>query len=115
MTMILLVEDDQLISRMINMRLALRGHQIELAGNGEEALKMVAAGKYDLILMDMYMPIMDGHKATQTLREQHYAGLIVAVTASVMSAESEKAINSGCNDYIPKPIGPDFEDRVDEI
>ena len=115
MARILLVEDDEFIRRMINMRLTLQGHQVEQAGNGQEALELASSGGYDLILMDMHMPVMDGHKATQALREQNYAGLIVAVTASVMSAESEKAIESGCNDYIPKPIGADFEARIYEI
>ncbi len=115
MARILLVEDDEFIRRMINMRLTLQGHQVEQAGNGQEALDLASSGGYDLILMDMHMPVMDGHKATQALREQRYAGLIVAVTASVMSAESEKAIESGCNDYIPKPIGADFEARIYEI
>jgi CheY-like chemotaxis protein len=115
MAKILLVEDDEFISRMIKMRLTRRGHRIEQACNGQEALEKVPTGDYDLVLMDIHMPIMDGHKATQILREQNYSGLIVAVTASVLSAENEKAIESGCNAYIPKPIGADFEDRVEEI
>lgn len=115
MAKILLAEDDEFISRMINMRLALRGHEIELAVNGQEALDKAVSGNYDLILMDMHMPVMDGHEATRILRDKGYDGLIVAVTASVMSADSEKAINSGCDEYIPKPIGADFEDQVETL
>ena len=115
MAKILLAEDDEFISRMINMRLTLRGHEIDLAVNGQEALDKALSGNYDLILMDMHMPVMDGHEATQTLRDKGYDGLIVAVTASVMSADSEKAIKSGCDEYIPKPIGDDFEDRVETL
>lgn len=115
MAKILLAEDDEFISRMINMRLTLRGHEIDLAVNGQEALDKALSGNYDLILMDMHMPVMDGHEATRILREKGYDGLIVAVTASVMSADSEKAIKSGCDEYIPKPIGADFEDRVETL
>ena len=86
-----------------------------LAVNGQEALDKAVSGNYDLILMDMHMPVMDGHEATQILRDKGYDGLIVAVTASVMSADSEKAINSGCDEYIPKPIGADFEDQVETL
>ena len=115
MAKILLAEDDEFISRMINMRMTLRGHEIDLAVNGQEALDKALLGNYDLILMDMHMPVMDGHEATQILRDKGYDGLIVAVTASVMSADSEKAIKSGCDEYIPKPIGDDFEDRVETL
>ena len=74
MARILLVEDDELISRMINMRLTLRGHQVEPAQNGQEALDRLALDHFDLVLMDMHMPVMDGHKATQALRKRDYTG-----------------------------------------
>ena len=115
MSRILLVEDDEFIRRMINMRLQLRGHEIDSAVNGEEAFNKAQSNSYDLILMDMHMPVMDGHEATQSLREKGYGGLILAVTASATSADCEKAIKSGCNGYISKPIGADFEDRVGEL
>jgi len=115
MARILMAEDDEFIRRMINLRLTLRGHQVDQALNGQEAVDKALVGDYDLILMDMHMPVMDGHVATSTLRDKGYDGLIVAVTASVMSADSEKAIKSGCDDYIPKPIGENFEERVDTL
>jgi len=115
MSCILLVEDDEFISRMINMRLQLRGHQVDLAVNGEEALNKALTNSYDVILMDMHMPIMDGHAATAALRERGYKGLIVAVTASAMSADSDKAIRSGCDGCITKPIGVDFEDQIEAL
>jgi len=83
--------------------------------NGQEAVDKTLAGSYALILMDMHTPVMDGHAATRVLRDKGYTGLIVAVTASVMSADSEKAIKSGCDDYIAKPIGEDFEDKVEAL
>lgn len=115
MAKILLAEDEEFISRMISLRLNLRGHEIDTAINGQEAVDKTLSGQYDLILMDMHMPLMDGHKATTTLREKGYKGLIVAVTASVMSADSEKAIRSGCDEYISKPIGVDFEQQIEAL
>ncbi len=113
MANILLVEDDELISRMLQMRLEIRGHQIERACNGAEGVEKALQNQFDLVLMDMHMPVLDGHEATRQLREKNYTGTIVAVTASAMSQDSEKAIRSGCDYYIPKPVGEDFEDLVD--
>ena len=115
MASVLLVEDDEYISRMISLRLAMRGHETEIAVNGQEGVDKALAGNYDLLLMDMHMPVMDGHTATILLRNQGYKGLIVAVTASVMCAETDKAIESGCDDYISKPITEDFEDRIEKL
>jgi len=115
MVHILLAEDDEYISRMIKLRLTLRGHKVDVVANGQEAVDKTLAGNYALILMDMHMPVIDGHEATRILRDKGYTGLIVAVTASVMSADSEKAVKSGCNAYIAKPIGEDFEDKVEAL
>ena len=115
MDQILLAEDDEYISRMINMRLTLHGYDVDVVVNGQEAVNKALEGSYALILLDMHMPVMDGHEAARTLRDKGYTGLIVAVTASVMSADSEKAINSGCDAYIPKPIGADFEEKVEML
>ncbi len=115
MPSILLAEDDEFIGRMLNLRLSLSGHSVDHVVNGQLAVEKALEGNYDVVLMDMHMPIMDGHKAASLLRDRGYSGIIVAVTASVMSADSGKAIASGCDDYIPKPIGDDFEQRLDEI
>ena len=115
MSRILLVEDDEFIRRMINMRLQLRGHEVDSAINGEDGFNKALISSYDLILMDMHMPVMDGHEATAALRDKGYKGLIVAVTASAMSADSDKAIRSGCDGCITKPIGADFEDEIEAL
>ncbi len=113
MAQILIVEDDEMIGRMLCLRLQIKGHTVVQAENGEQGMAMALANRYDLILMDMHMPVMDGHEATQRLRELGYDGQIIAVTASVMSEESEAAIKSGCDSYISKPVGEDFEQRVE--
>lgn len=112
---ILLVEDDEMIRRMLSLRLTMSGHHVEPADNGSTGLDKALAGSYDLVLMDMHMPVMDGHEAVRRLREQGYTGTIVAVTASVMSSDTRKAIEAGCDHFISKPIGEDFEQRVQEI
>lgn len=115
MASILLVEDDAMISRMLSLRLRMQGHEIETAENGRVGMEKTLAGHYDLVLMDMHMPEMDGHEAVRKLREQGYSGKIAAVTASAMSSDSQKAIAAGCNHYISKPVGEDFEQLVADI
>jgi CheY-like chemotaxis protein len=115
MATILLAEDDPLIARMLSLRLSLKGHRVDLAENGRMALKMALATPYDLVLMDMHMPVMDGHEATRRLRESGYLGLIVAVTASVMSEESHAALDSGCDSYIGKPVSERFEQEIQSL
>lgn len=115
MSSILLVEDDNVIRKMINIRLQLHGFEVDTAVNGQEGVEKASTCLYDAILMDMHMPVMDGHEATKILREQGYQGLIIAVTASVMSDETNKAINVGCDHFIPKPIEVNFEDQVAEF
>ena len=115
MAKILLAEDDAPIAKMLTLRLMMRDHQIEHVVNGQLAVEKALTGNFDIILMDMHMPVMDGHAATKKLREEGYQNLIVAVTASVMSSDSEKAIGSGCDDCISKPVGADFEDRVEVL
>jgi len=109
---ILLVEDEPMIRRMLELRLQMAGHQVESAEDGRQGMEMALAGDYDMLLMDMHMPVMDGHEATRSLRERGYDRLIVAVTASVMSSDSEAAIRSGCDSYIAKPVGEDFEQLI---
>lgn len=113
MARLLVVEDDELIARMLTMRLSMKGHVVEHAINGLQGVEKALAGDYDLVLLDMHMPVMDGHAAIKQLRSDGYTKPVVAVTASAMSEDSHKAIAAGCDGHISKPIGPDFEEIIE--
>ena len=115
MATILLVEDDEYIRRMLVLRLERREYVVETAVNGEIGVARAKELRPDLVLMDMHMPVMDGHEAVRTLRAGGYEGLIVAITATVVSAEKATARAAGCDDIISKPIGGDFEAKIHSL
>jgi len=115
MAKILLVEDDAMIRKMVGLRLRMKGHQVDEAENGKLGMEAALSGNYDLVLLDMHMPVMDGYETARNMRRQNYTGIIIAVTASAMSEETSLAIEAGCNHFIPKPIGPDFEEKIETI
>lgn len=102
---ILLVEDNYLNQRLAVKVLSGFGFKIETALNGNEALNKLSSGKYDLILMDMQMPGMDGYKATTLIREELKINVpIIAMTAHAMEEEKTRCLKLGMNDYISKPF-----------
>jgi len=106
---VLLAEDGPDNQRLITHMLRKSGATVTLAENGRAATLAVLtdnpeAKPFDLILMDMQMPIMDGYDATRHLRNQGYRHPIVALTAHAMAGEREKCLQSGCSDYLTKPI-----------
>ncbi len=105
---ILLVEDsldNQFIaSRMLKMS----GADVDLASNGAEALNQVQQHRYDLILMDLQMPVMDGYEATEKLRKSGYGAPIVALTAHALVEDRKKCLSLGFNDHLSKPIRGDL-------
>jgi|GEM_PF-4686054 len=106
---ILLVEDGLDNQRLMSMLLTKGGAQVSLAENGRDALDCVHRAleshkPFDIILMDMQMPIMDGYQATQALRQETYEGLIIALTAHAVDGEMNKCIEAGCDGYLTKPI-----------
>jgi signal transduction histidine kinase/ligand-binding sensor domain-containing protein/CheY-like chemotaxis protein len=105
---ILLAEDDPINQFVAKTILGKLGYLPDIANNGHEALQMWEHNKYNLILMDMQMPDIDGIEATKTIRRQ--AGeqpVIIAMTANAMKEDRDKCIDAGMNDYISKPINQD--------
>jgi PAS domain S-box-containing protein len=107
---ILLVEDNEINQQIALEILRQQRFVVDLAVNGEEALKMLQRHQYDVILMDVQMPVMDGYTATRKIRElDRFASLpILAMTANALNTDREQAKNAGMNDHIPKPINPEL-------
>ena len=103
---ILLVEDNDVNRELALEILGAAGMHVAVARNGLEALDMIAAAKYDAVLMDCQMPVMDGYEATRRLRaDARHAGLpVIAMTANAMAGDREKCLASGMNDHVAKPI-----------
>jgi two-component system sensor histidine kinase/response regulator len=106
---VLLVEDNELNQEVAMGLLEVAPISIDLAENGEVAVRMVGEHDYDLVLMDMQMPVMDGIAATKTIRSNpRFRELpIIAMTANAMDADREICRQAGMNDHISKPIDPD--------
>lgn len=115
MASILVIDDDKKIIRMLTRRLTRAGYDVYTAENGKIGIEKATEICPDLILMDMYMPVMDGYEATTRLRRQGYAGRIIALTASAMVHQANKSIEAGCDRFISKPISIDFENQLQAI
>jgi two-component system, sensor histidine kinase and response regulator len=104
---ILVVEDNQVNQLLATVLLSKAGHRIDIAANGLEALGAVSSRRYDLILMDVQMPEMDGIEATKRIRAMAGAARdipIIAMTANAMKGDRERLLAVGMNDYVSKPI-----------
>jgi signal transduction histidine kinase/DNA-binding response OmpR family regulator len=105
---ILLAEDNEVNQRVASRILEKMGHAITVANNGAEALALVADHSFDLVLMDIQMPQMDGITATKTLRLQetttHFHLPIIAMTAHAMKGDREHCLEAGMDGYVSKPI-----------
>lgn len=106
MPRILLVEDNELNRDMLSRRLIRKGFEIDMAFDGKAGVEKARTGGYDLILMDMSLPEIDGWEATRQLRAspETKAVPVIALTAHAMAGDREKALEAGCNDYDTKPI-----------
>jgi|GEM_PF-700072 len=107
---LLLVEDNKVNQFLGKQILTNLGFQVRIAGNGKEALEVLNKEQFDLILMDVNMPVMNGYDLTQVIRSQLASPKneipIVALTAYASASEKEKALALGMNDYVTKPYSP---------
>ncbi len=106
---ILLVEDNHINQLIAKELLISEGHSVEIANNGQEALQLLTQNAYNLVLMDIQMPILDGLSTVAKIRQdpnlQHLS--VVAMSAHAMSGDKEKSLEHGMNDHITKPICPE--------
>jgi two-component system, sensor histidine kinase and response regulator len=105
---LLLVEDNELNQQVAMELLKEGGLEVDLAENGQEAVRMVGEKDYDAVLMDMQMPVMDGLTATAEIRaDGRFGGLpIVAMTANTLAGDRDRCLDAGMNEHIAKPIDP---------
>ena len=106
---VLLAEDDEITVFAVQKMLQKLGYEVSVAANGEKALAMLCRDDFDIILMDVQMPVMDGVEATRSIRASTSIGPkkdipIIALTAFAMSGDREKFMAAGMDDYISKPI-----------
>jgi signal transduction histidine kinase/DNA-binding response OmpR family regulator len=106
---ILLAEDNPFNQAVATAILNKLGYQFDIVENGEEVLNILKQKKYDLILMDVQMPEMDGLEATRIIRNTVtlQQPVIVAMTANAMQEDKEECLNAGMNDYLSKPVNPE--------
>lgn len=104
---VLIVDDGDANRKLINLILTKAGCVITEATNGKIGSDLALEYNFDLILMDMQMPVMDGYQATRRLREKGYTGPIMALTANAMSSDRELCEDAGCDDFLAKPVDID--------
>jgi len=109
---ILLAEDNPVNQQVAVHILEKLGYRADAVSNGKEAIKALEAVSYDLVLMDVQMPEMDGFEATQTIRDPHSSVKrhdipIIAMTAHAMKEDRQRCLDHGMNDYVSKPVDPE--------
>jgi len=109
---VLVAEDNRINIMLATAMLGKLGHTVDTVGNGREALEALAARPYDIVLMDVHMPEMDGLEATRRIREAEKTGRrktrtpIVALTASTLEGDRQVCLDAGMDDFLAKPLDP---------
>ncbi len=106
MPRVLLVEDNEMNRDMLSRRLIKQGYEVAMATDGAQGVEMAAAERYDIVLMDMSLPVIDGWEATRRIRATPAGEKIpiIALTAHAMAGDRDKAMEAGCSDYDTKPV-----------
>jgi DNA-binding response OmpR family regulator len=101
---VLIVEDDLPLANALKKVLEKNGFDVEIVGDGEEAFNLILEKNYDLYLLDINLPNLDGHKLLKLIKHKNNNSIVVMITASAEIEDIEKAYNYGCNEYIKKPF-----------
>jgi two-component system, sensor histidine kinase len=109
---VLLAEDTEMNRMLVRILLTRMGFEVDEAENGQQAVEALARKRYDLVLMDCMMPVMDGYEATRILRAREAeAGQervpVIALTASAIAGDRERCRQAGMDDYLSKPFQVD--------
>lgn len=117
MAKVLVVEDNLANQRLVRLLLESMQHEVECAFTGEEGWARVQSGGYDLVLLDMHLPGLDGFQLAHRIKAMHGPGVkVIAVTALAMEGDKQRVMESGCDGYFSKPISVrDFRARISEI
>ena len=105
---ILVVDDGESNRRLIRLILERAGCEVSEAENGKIGFEKAMSGSFDIVLMDMQMPVLDGYEATRRLRKSGYKRSIIALTANAMKGDQDKCHNAGCDGFLPKPVNMDL-------
>lgn len=113
----ILVVDDTIDNQILEkMYLMSAGADVDLADSGEEGVQKALQVNYDVILMDLHMPVVDGFKATKQLRKKGFQKPIIAVTANTLPETKHNVMNGGFNEYLTKPLSrKTLLDTIDQI
>lgn len=113
---ILLAEDNPVNQKVALRQLQSLGYMADVVANGQEVLDLLQQVRYDLILMDCQMPVMDGYEATRRLRQQErrsgHRTVVIAITANAMQEDRERCLQAGMDDYLSKPVLKEDLERV---
>jgi CheY-like chemotaxis protein len=101
---VLLVEDVADNRHLVSRFLILAGASVDTADDGLDGLNKALAGAYDVVLMDMQMPRLDGVEATRRLRQNGYGGAVIALTAHARQEDQARCLAAGCDDFLSKPV-----------
>ena len=104
---ILVVDDGQANRRLIKLILERAGCTVDEAENGQIGFEKATQSHYDVVLMDMQMPVLDGYQATKKLRDHDYTKPVLALTANAMTGDQEKCAKAGCDGFLAKPVDID--------
>jgi len=103
---LLMAEDNQINQKLASMVFKRVGHELTIVSNGREAVEAAISGSYDVVFMDVQMPLMDGIEATREIKNQmgENSPLIIALTANAMPGDEERFLSAGMDHYLSKPI-----------